>query len=419
MLASTFGTTLEWYDFSLYGLASALVFGPLFFASSGVGGILASFATFAVGFAARPLGGMLFGNLGDRIGRKRVLIITLLTMGATTTLLGLLPTHAAIGVAAPILLVLLRIVQGVAAGGEFASAVLLTAEGAPDRRRGLFAAIPVIGTSLGLVLASAAFALASLLPDEQFLAWGWRIPFLLSIVLVIVGTIARSRVEETPVFQQMQEEEELASSPLLAVLRRQPRTVLRAVAVIISSFVWGYMVQTFALTHATSDLGVSRPVMLWAIAAASTLSMFTIPLWGWLSDRVGRRPLMIGGSALSAVYVFPFFALLGSGSVWLVILAVVIALAVIRDMLLGPQAAMVAEMFGARVRCSGVSVSREISGAVFGGTVPLVSTALASVAGGTWPVGVYIAIAALVSIVAIWLSPETAFDSGDGFGRPG
>jgi MFS transporter, MHS family, shikimate and dehydroshikimate transport protein len=408
MLASTVGTVMEWYDFNLYGLASALIFGPLIFGTTSLGGVLASFATFAVGFAARPIGGILLGNLGDRIGRKRVLIITMFGMGISTALLGLLPTYAAIGVGAPILLITLRVLQGFAVGGEFAGATLLTVENAPAGKRGLYGAVPAMGTGAGFVLASAMFALVSLLPNDAFLAWGWRIPFLLSIVLVGFGLWLRRGIDETPVFEKIQESGRRKRMPVIAVLREQPGAVIRTMGITISGFVFGYTIQAFSLNYGVVTLGIDKSVMLWAIALASALEIASIPFWGWLSDRIGRRTMVTIGLVFTIAYIFPFFWLLNTRNPGLVFLAMIVAIPIAKDMVFGPQAALVAELFDARVRYSGVSVGREVGGALFGGTAPFIATAILAATGGIAGIAVYIMIACVLTGISVFAGKETA-----------
>ncbi|MEV5583075.1 MFS transporter [Streptomyces parvus] len=410
MLASTVGTVMEWYDFNLYGLASALIFGPLFFGSSSTGGTLASFATFAVGFAARPLGGVFFGHLGDRIGRKYVLLITMLVMGVSTTLVGLLPTHASIGIWAPILLIILRVCQGIAVGGEFAGATLLTIENAPPGKRGLYGAIPAMGTGAGFVLASGVFGLVSMLPDSSFESWGWRIPFLVSFGLVLFGIWARRSLEETPVFTEVKKSEEKVRFPLLHTLRTQPGAVVRTMGITVSGFVWGYLIQAFALSYATSDLDIPKTTLLWSIALASALSIATVPMCGLLSDKVGRRTTVAIGLVLTCAFVFPFFEMLETRSTPLIFLAFVIAIPICKDMVFGPQAALVAEQFDAKVRFSGVSTGREVGGAIFGGTAPFIGTALQSSTGSTVPVALYVVAGCVVTLIAVFTGRETAHD---------
>ncbi|MFF0483226.1 MFS transporter [Streptomyces sp. NPDC004435] len=410
MAASTVGTVMEWYDFNLYGLASALVFGPLFFGSTGAGATLASFATFAVGFAARPIGGMIFGHLGDRVGRKYVLLLTMLGMGVATTLIGLLPTHATAGIWAPVALVVLRVLQGVAVGGEFAGATLLTVESAPPGRRGFLGAIPAMGTGAGFVLAAAVFGLVTMLPQEDFETWGWRVPFLLSAVLVVFGLAVRRGIKETPVFAELEEHGGRERSPLRATIRRQPGAVVRVMGITVSGFVWGYMIQAFGLFYATSTLGIDKSTMLWAITAASALEIVAIPFWGWLSDRIGRRTTVGIGLACTVLYAFPFFVLLETRSTPLIVLAMVLAIPVCKDMVFGPQAALVAELFDARVRYTGVSVGREFGGALFGGTAPFIGASLYAAGGSVAPVALYVIAACAVTAIAVYAGRETAHD---------
>ncbi|WP_406447866.1 MHS family MFS transporter [Streptomyces sp. NBC_00876] len=410
MVASTVGTVMEWYDFNLYGLASALIFGPLFFGSSSTGGTLASFATFAVGFAARPIGGMLFGHLGDRIGRKYVLLITMMGMGVTTTLIGVLPTHAMVGIWAPILLIFLRVCQGIAVGGEFAGATLLTVENAPPGKRGLHGAIPAMGTGAGFVLASAVFGLVSMLPDDSFESWGWRIPFLLSALLVLFGLWVRMGIEETPVFAELEESGERERFPLLATVKRQPGAILRVLGITVSGFVWGYLIQAFALSYATKELDIEKSTMLWSIALASALEIAAIPFWGWLSDRIGRRVMVAIGLTCTIAYAFPFFQLLETRNTGLIFLAMVIAIPICKDMVFGPQAALVAELFDARVRYSGISVGREFGGAIFGGTAPFIGTALQASSGSIAPVALYVMAGCVITAIAVFAGRETARD---------
>ncbi|MFB7608669.1 MFS transporter [Streptomyces gardneri] len=410
MVASTVGTVMEWYDFNLYGLASALVFGPLFFGSTSTGATLASFATFAVGFAARPIGGVVFGHIGDRIGRKYVLLITMFVMGLATALVGVLPTHAAIGVWAPVLLIVLRVAQGIAVGGEFAGATLLTVENAPPGRRGLYGAIPAMGTGAGFVLASAVFGLISLLPEDAFLSWGWRVPFLLSFGLVLFGMWARRGIEETPVFAEIEEQGEKVRFPLLHTLRTQPGAVVRTMGITVSGFVWGYLIQAFTLAYATSELDIPKSTLLWAIALAATLEIGAIPLWGLVSDKIGRKKMVGIGLVATAAFAFPFFALLETRSTPMIFLAYVIAMPICKDMVFGPQAALVAEQFDAKVRFSGVSTGREIGGAIFGGTAPFIGTALLAATGSITPVALYVLAGCLLTFIAVFTGRETARD---------
>ncbi|GAA3884084.1 MFS transporter [Leifsonia kafniensis] len=408
LLASTVGTVLEWYDFNLYGLASALVFGPLMFGSSGVGGTLAAFASLGVGFLARPIGGFILGNLGDKIGRKPILMFTFITMGLSSALIGLLPTNAQIGVWAPILLCVLRIVQGFAVGGEFAGATLMTMENAPIKRRGFFGAVPSMGTGAGFVLATVVFASVSALPNDAFLAWGWRIPFLLSVVLVIFGVIIRSRLEETKVFSAI-EKADTEKAPLVTAITKHPGAVLRTIGLVMGGAVWGYLIQTFSLSYGTTNLGMDRTVLLWSVGIAAAFEMVTIPFWGWLSDKVGRKKVIVTGVVLTMLYVFPFFWLLNTREPWLVFLAIVIGLPILKDMIFGPQAAYAAEMFTSNVRYSGMSAGREMGAAIFGGSAPYIATMLVAVGvGAIWPLAIYIMITLAITGFTVLTGPNNA-----------
>jgi MHS family shikimate/dehydroshikimate transporter-like MFS transporter len=409
MMASTVGTILEWYDFNLYGLAAALVFGPLMFGSSSVAGTLGSFATLGVGFFARPIGGLILGNLGDRIGRKPVLMASFITMGISSALIGVLPTYAQIGIMSPVLLLVLRIVSGFAVGGEFAGASLLTIESAPTKNRGLRGAMPSMGTGAGFVLATVVFALFSLLPEDAFLTWGWRIPFLLGLILAVFGTIVRRHLEDTPAFTEVQKQNKTVKFPLKRVVVEYRGAILRIIGVTMGVSVWGYLIQTFVLSYGTSDLNLDKTSLLWAIGVAAGLEIVTIPFWGWLSDRLGRKQVMIGGVILTIIYVFPFFVLLQTGNMALVWLAIIVGLPILKDAIFGPMAALVAEMFDSALRYSGVSMGREIGTALFGGTAALIGTALIAVAdGAVWLLCLYVILSMLVTGVAVLVGSDNS-----------
>src|SRR5215211_7349019 len=304
--ASVVGTVMEWYDFFIYAAAAALVFNKLFFPEfSPIAGTMAAFGTYALGFFARPIGGIIFGNLGDKIGRKAILVMTLLLMGIATTLIGVLPTFNQIGIWAAVLLLALRILQGLGAGAEFGGAVIMAAEYSPQGKRGLYASLPCTGVAIGLLLSSGVFALFSSLPEEQFLSWGWRVPFLLSIVIVAVGLYIRLRIMETPVFSRVKESDTEVRWPVLEVVRSQPRNLLVAIGARFSENGNAYIIQTFALTYVATQLGMSDNVALRGVLISSAIGIFTIPLFGALSDRVGRRPVYMFGSAFLALFAFP------------------------------------------------------------------------------------------------------------------
>jgi MFS transporter, MHS family, shikimate and dehydroshikimate transport protein len=407
-LASFIGTTIEWYDYFLYGTAAALVFNQLFFPNvEPLIGTLSAFATFAVGFVARPLGGAIFGHYGDRIGRKAMLVLTLLMMGIATFLIGLLPTYEAIGIWAPILLVVLRLVQGFGVGGEWGGAVLLAVEHSPGGRRGYYGSWPQMGVPAGLLLSTGVFTVFSNLPNEQFLAWGWRVPFLLSILLVAVGLYIRLAILETPAFRQVQETQTEARMPIMDVLRTQPKGVLLVIGVRIAENGSFFIFSVFVLSYATEQLGLARSMVLAGVMIAAAIQLFAVPVWGALSDRIGRRPVYLFGAAFTLLFAFPSFWLINTQATILVWLAIVLALAVGHGAMYGPQAAFLPELFGTRIRYSGIAFSRELASVFAGALSPFIATALLAWAGSYWPVAVYLAAMALITVVAVYLAPET------------
>ena len=407
--ATSIGSALEWYDFFVYGTAAALVFNKLFFPKfDPLVGTLAAFATFGVGFFARPFGGAVFGHFGDKIGRKTILVLTLLLVGGGTTLIGLLPAYSLIGVWAPILLVLLRLIQGFGAGAEYGGAVIMAVEYAPVGRRGIVGAWPPIGVTVGNLLAAGVFALLSPLPSNQFLAWGWRIPFLLSIVLLGVGLFIRMRVAETPVFSEVKDKRDVLERPVLVAMREHPRSFLVVIGARIAENGLGYLFPVFALSYVVTQLKVPRTTALYAVTLATVIELFAIPFFSWLSDRIGRRPVYVGAAAFSALFAFPFFFLLDTKSAFLIWLAFTLALSIGVAGMFGPQAAYFAELFGPRVRYSGFAFARELGSVIAGGPAPFVATALVVAAGGKpWLVALYIIVMALITLVAVLLGPET------------
>lgn len=376
-LASFAGTTIEWYDFFLYGTAAALVFNRLFFPEMDpLSGLFAAFATYAVGFVGRPLGGMIFGHYGDRIGRKAMLIITLLLMGVPTIAIGLLPTYEHIGYWAAALLALLRFLQGVAVGGEWGGAVLMAVEHAPEGRKGFYGSLPQTGVGAGLVLSSLAMAAVSQLPEEDLLSWGWRLPFLASVVLLGVGWLIRARVPESPEFERLKTAAAPVKAPLAVVLREHRRGVLTLIGARMAENAWFYLSATFALAYATGQLGLPRDQVLSAITAGALLSLLTMPLAGWLSDRIGQKRLYLIGVLLLALYVAPFFQLLGSRDMDLVWLALLLALGVVFPLMYAPESLLFARQFPAEVRYSGISLGVQVAGVLGGGLAPMIATAL-------------------------------------------
>ncbi|MCX5380149.1 MFS transporter [Streptomyces sp. NBC_00091] len=420
--ASLVGTTIEWYDFFLYGSAAALVFNKLFFpASDPLVGTLLAFLTYAVGFAARPLGGMVFGHYGDRIGRKRLLVLSLLMMGGATFAIGLLPTHASVGGAAAVLLTVLRLVQGFALGGEWGGAVLLVAEHGDDRHRGFWASWPQAGAPGGNLLATGVLALlAAVQSDEAFLAWGWRIPFLLSGVLVAVGLWIRVSVSESPAFLEARaraEAEEAAGAkhrpPVVEVLRSGRRGVLTAIGVRLGENISYYVLTAFLLVYVTVHLHLPKGDALNAVLIGSAVHFVTIPLWGALSDRIGRRAVTLVGSVGMAGWAFAFFALLDSRS-FPVIAAAVTAGLLLHGAMYGPQAAFISEMFDTRVRYSGASMGSQLASIVGGALAPIIAVELLKDYGSSVPVSVYLCAAALVTTATALAARETRGRSLDG-----
>jgi metabolite-proton symporter len=409
IVASLIGTSLEWYDFFIYGTAAALVFNKLFFPSfEPLVGTLLAFATYAVGFVARPLGGVIFGHYGDRIGRKNVLVFTLLVMGAATFLIGVLPTYDAIGMWAAVLLVALRFVQGLGLGGEWGGAVLMSLEHGDPDKRGLNASWPQVGVPAGLLLANGVLALMSAVTSSAgFLAWGWRVPFLLSGVLVALGLWIRLTVSESPLFAQIEQEHTRARMPVLDVLRLYPRAVLTALGSRIGVDVAFYTFVLFIVTYLTQVLKVPRTTALNAVLIAAAVQLALIPLFGRLSDRVGRRPVYLLGAAGALAWIFVFFPLLNTRSTALIILAAVVALA-LHAAMYGPQAAFISELFSTRLRYSGASLGYQIAGVLGGALAPIISIALLD-RFSTWvAVAAYVAAMLVVTILSVYAAQETS-----------
>ncbi|MBV9863015.1 MAG: MHS family MFS transporter [Alphaproteobacteria bacterium] len=407
--ASAVGSALEWYDFFIYGTAAALAFNDLFFPKFDPAiGTLAAFAAFGVGFLARPFGGLFFGHFGDRIGRKPMLVMTLLLVGVGTFIIGLLPTYATLGEWAPVLLVLMRLVQGFGAGAEYGGAVIFAVEYAPEGRRGLFGSWAPIGVTTGNLMAAGVFALVNLMPREAFLAWGWRIPFLLSIVLVALGLYIRARIAETPVFAEVASQREPIRVPGIEAIRRHPRNFLVVIGARMAENGLGYLFPVFGLSYITGTLHLPRETALLGVFLGNFAEIIGIPYFSWLSDRIGRRPVYLGGALFSAVFAFPFFWLVDTGSTALIVLAFVCVMGIGAAAMFGPQAAYFAELFGPRLRYSGFAFARELGSILAGGPAPFLSGLLVFWMGGApWGVAIYVIVLALITAGSIWVGPET------------
>jgi metabolite-proton symporter len=406
-LASLVGTTIEWYDFFLYGTAAALVFNRLFFPNSDpLMGTLYAFGTYAVGFFARPFGGIVIGHYGDKVGRKSMLVLTLVIMGVATFLIGLLPTYEQIGPWAAVVLIVLRIAQGFGVGGEWGGAVLMAVEHAPPGKRGFYGSWPQIGVPAGLVLSTFVFAMFARLPEEQFLSWGWRVPFLLSALLVGVGLLIRMSIVETPAFAKVKESATEVRQPIVEVLRAYPKEVLLAMGARFAENGAFYIYSVFVLVYATQQVKIPQQIVLNAMLFAAACELAAIPMYGALSDRFGRRPIYLFGAIMTAVLAYPLFLLLDTGSTPLVVLAMFLVFIFSHAAMYGPQAAFLSEMFGTRVRYSGASLGAQLSSVLAGGLSPFIATALLRSYGKS-ALALYLVFMALVTIVAVVVASET------------
>lgn len=409
LISSVIGSIIEWYDYTVYGVAAALIFRDLFFPNFSSGaGTLAAFGTFAAGFIARPLGGIVAGHYGDKIGRKATLVMTLITMGVATTAIGLLPTYAQIGIWSPVLLTLARIVQGFAVGGEWGGAVLMAVEHAPEGRRGLWGACPQVGVSTGLVLGTGAFAIMSLLPNEAFMTWGWRVPFLISVLLAIVGLYIRLSTEESPVFIALRKTSTHSKAPLVDVIKQNPKELALAIGARFADGGNYYIFTVFILSYVAQYTSLPRKSALLCVMAAAVLNILSIPFWGAVSDRVGRKPVFIFGSLFLAASAYPFFHMVNTGSAPMLLVALILVLCLGHAPVYGPLAAYYAELFPARVRYSGISVGYQAASIILGGLTPMFAASLTMWADGkSWPVALLVAICALIAALSMSLSPET------------
>ena len=404
--ASTVGTTIEWYDFFLYGTAAALVFPQVFFPSASHGvGVLLSFGTYTVGFAARPVGAIIFGHFGDRAGRKATLIVTLLLMGIATALMSVLPSYASIGVTAPVLLVILRVLQGIGVGGEWGGSVLLSMEWGTQRRRGFWASWPQVGVPIGLMLSTGMIKLFSSIAGPGFDTWGWRVPFALSLVLVGIGLYVRLRVLESPAFGEVRRERAVVRLPVLQVIREQPRELISSAFIRMSEQAPFYLFVTFVLDYGTNHLNLSKDPLLNDVLIAAAVGLVSIPLFGYLSDRIGRR-LMYGiGIVCVAAFAFPYYGLLNTKEAGLILLAIVLSL-VFHDMQYGPQAALIAESFGPATRYSGAGLGYQLASVIAGGPAPLIAAAIVDATNSSTWVSVYIIGCAVLAMAALLIMPH-------------
>lgn len=383
-ISSMVGTTIEWYDFFIYGAAAALIFNKLFFPNlDPLMGVMAAFATYAVGFIGRPLGGIVFGHFGDKIGRKAMLLTTLIMMGIPTVLIGLLPTYESIGYWATVCLVILRFVQGMAMGGEWGGAVLMAVEHAPEGGKGFWGSLPQASAGGGLVLASVALGLVSMLPEASLFSWGWRIPFLASIVLLGVGWYIRVKVPESPDFEKVKEQAQEIKVPALQVFKNHPRVLLTIIFARAAENAWFYIASTFALAYTTTTLGLPRQDILFATICGGGLIMVMTPLFGYLSDKVGQRNMFMFGLVVLLFYCYPFFSMLNTKDPLLVWTAIVLAIGVVFPIMYAPQSQLFARQFPTEIRYSGISISVQFAGVIGGGLAPLIATKLLSIGGGS------------------------------------
>ncbi len=407
-IAGFIGTTIEWYDFYLYGTASALVFNKVFFPLfDPIAGIMAAYATYAVGFFARPLGGIIFGHFGDRMSRKNMLIITLSMMGFATFFIGLLPTYSQIGIFAPILLVLLRCFQGIGVGGEWGGAIVMAAEHSRDKERGFYASWPNSGAPFGLVLSIVIFIYFSSLPEQQFLSWGWRVPFLLGVILFGVGLFIRLRILESSIFVEAQKKRKSAV-PALELVRSSPKNFVLAMGSRFAESASFYIFTVFVLSYSTTQLHLPKEFILYAVMIGAIVETFTIPLFGKMSDLFGRRPVYLLGAILVGCFAFPFFWLIETKNTVLIFTAIIIGLSIGHAAMHGAQAALFSEMFKTRIRYSGVSIAYHLAAAFSGGLAPLIATGLIIwTRGNTWPVSVYMIIMVIITVISVFLVSET------------
>jgi MFS transporter, MHS family, shikimate and dehydroshikimate transport protein len=409
VLSSVIGTAVEWYDFLIYGTATALVFNKLFFPlSDPTLGTIAAFGTYAIGFLARPLGAAIFGHFGDRVGRKAMLAMTIVIMGLGTFLIGLLPTYNQIGIAAPILLVLLRLLQGIGIGGEWGGAVLMVVENSPAGHRGLLGSMVQIGWPIGNLAAIGMFAVLGQLPESDFLAWAWRIPFLISIVLVTVGLYIRLKLAETPVFREIEARKDLAKVPLVEILTKHRRSFFTAIGLKLSEVTYAIVAGVFAISYVTGTLAMPRNVIINAIFIAAVVALAMIPVFGWLSDWIGRKGMFYASCVFAMAFAFPMFWLLDTRDPLTITLAIVAAITFGQMIGFAVGASWYSELFTARLRYSGASLGFQVGAAIAGLTPFAAASLMAWTDGATWPISIYLMVIAAITFLAARLAPETA-----------
>jgi MHS family shikimate/dehydroshikimate transporter-like MFS transporter len=410
VVSSVVGTAVEWYDFLIYGTASALVFNKLFFPLSDPAmGTIGAFGTYGVGFFARPLGAAIFGHFGDRVGRKAMLALTIVIMGLGTFLIGLLPTYNQVGFLAPVLLVLLRLLQGIGLGGEWGGAVLMVVENAPDKSRGLLGAMVQLGYPIGNLAAIGALALLARLPEADFLAWGWRVPFLISIILAGVGLYIRLQLQETPVFRDIEAKKAVARLPVIEVITEHPRSFFTAIGLKLSEISYVSIAGIFAISYITGKLALPRNLILNALLLSAVIALVAIPLFGWLSDRVGRKTMFYASCLFAIVFAFPMFWLFDTRDALVITLTVIAAITFGQIIGFGVGAPWYSELFSARLRYSGASLGFQIGAAISGGITPFAAAAFMAWTGGaTWPISIYLIGLAILTFIATMAAPETA-----------
>ena len=409
VVSSVIGTAVEWYDFLVYGTATALVFNKLFFPLSDPAlSTIAAFGTYAVGFLARPLGAAIFGHFGDRIGRKAMLAMTIVIMGLGTFSIGLLPTYDQIGIAAPVLLVLLRLLQGIGLGGEWGGAVLMVIENSPARNRGLLGSMVQIGWPIGNLAAIGMFAALSQVPESDFLAWAWRIPFLISIALVGIGLYIRLQLVETPVFRKIEAKKEIAKVPFVEILARHRRSFFTAIGLKLSEVTYAIVAGVFAISYVTGKLAMPRSVIINAIFLAAVVALVMIPVFGWLSDRIGRKMMFYASCVFAMAFAFPMFWLLDTKDPLTITLTIITAITFGQMIGFAVGPSWYSELFEARLRYSGASLGFQIGAAIAGLTPFAAATLMAWTGGATWPISIYLIIVAAITFLATRIAPETA-----------